>query len=269
VFPFTYKGKTYNGCTTADGYDPWCSYDNPYQNGRWRYCTKDEISRYGKNNNPTSTRTACVFPFTWKGITYNGCTTAGGYDPWCSYSSQYNGGSNWRYCTNAEINRAVQPKPVVQAGNSCAGEQGFCVTSTGVSPDQGMMKIANSNGNSIAYQQECLQKCKAYASAWTMAGAIGCELNWSRWGSGCYVHTRSVVRGNNAEGHMCWVLSKCQGAVVNIPTTPVVPGCVFPFTYKGVTYTECTTVDGGGKPWCAKDSVYRSGRWKYCANYYG
>merc|ERR1712136_113936 len=67
------------------------------------------------------------------------------------------------------------------------------------------MKIANNYGNSIGHQQECLEKCKAYA------GAIGCELNWSLWGSGCYVHTRSVVRGNNAEGHLCWVLSKCQG----------------------------------------------------------
>ena len=27
--------------------------------------------------------------------------------------------------------------------------------------------------------------------------------------------------------------------------------CVFPFKYNGATYTKCTTVDGGGKYWCA------------------
>ena len=33
-FPFTYKGKTYNGCTKAGGYRRWC-----YQiDGRWDYC---------------------------------------------------------------------------------------------------------------------------------------------------------------------------------------------------------------------------------------
>ena len=27
--------------------------------------------------------------------------------------------------------------------------------------------------------------------------------------------------------------------------------CVFPFSYKGVTYLECTFVDGFGSSWCA------------------
>ena len=39
---------------------------------------------------------ACVFPFMYKNIKYNGCTTAGSpNEPWCYGSG---GGSNWYYC---------------------------------------------------------------------------------------------------------------------------------------------------------------------------
>ena len=29
--------------------------------------------------------------------------------------------------------------------------------------------------------------------------------------------------------------------------------CVFPFTYNGVTYSECTTADNDGHFWCATE----------------
>jgi hypothetical protein len=41
--------------------------------------------------------------------------------------------------------------------------------------------------------------------------------------------------------------------------------CVFPFEYKGVNYTSCTTVDGvGGQPWCATASVFSDSQWGVC-----
>merc|ERR1719348_2198362 len=50
---------------------------------------------------------------------------------------------------------------------------------------------------------------------------------------------------------------------------PVVGGtCVFPFTFRGVSYTGCTTADGG-QPWCSTrvDSSGRhiQGNWGNCA----
>ena len=33
----------------------------------------------------------CVFPFTWQGVTYTSCTTAGGFDPWCSTATDHSG----------------------------------------------------------------------------------------------------------------------------------------------------------------------------------
>ena len=50
-----------------------------------------------RNLFPTWTNEACAFPFTYAGVTYQGCTMANGRDtPWCSYDSIYNG--DWDYC---------------------------------------------------------------------------------------------------------------------------------------------------------------------------
>merc|ERR1711893_373785 len=40
VFPFVYKGVTYNGCTSADWSQPWCATatDNGNYNGQWGNC---------------------------------------------------------------------------------------------------------------------------------------------------------------------------------------------------------------------------------------
>ena len=52
VFPFTYEGRTFTGCTTWDPTAPnghhwegdnaaWCSYDRYYIEGRWGNCNND------------------------------------------------------------------------------------------------------------------------------------------------------------------------------------------------------------------------------------
>jgi len=38
-FPFVYRGRQYDTCTTADGYDPWCYIDSNFEN--WGYCNSD------------------------------------------------------------------------------------------------------------------------------------------------------------------------------------------------------------------------------------
>ena len=44
-----------------------------------------------------------------------------------------------------------------------------------------------------------------------------------------------------------------------------VGACVFPFTYKGVTYTSCTVIDNKDVPWCSLTSSYETGnRWARC-----
>ena len=41
VFPFKYKGKTYDSCTFVDGSKPWCALTSDYDtDGKYGYCAK-------------------------------------------------------------------------------------------------------------------------------------------------------------------------------------------------------------------------------------
>merc|ERR1712151_819825 len=40
--------------------------------------------------------------------------------------------------------------------------------------------------------------------------------------------------------------------------------CVFPFIYNGKQYDSCTTVNNGGKLWCATERFYKS-KWGSCS----
>merc|ERR1711936_1343353 len=60
-------------------------------------------------------------------------------------------------------------------------------------------------------------------------------------------------------------------ACVTLPTPNGVSGkaCIFPFTYQGRSYSECTTAGGFPQAWCATAiNIYGShqatGQWGYC-----
>ena len=75
----------------------------------------------------------------------------------------------------------------------------------------------NVDGNTEQAQATCLDLCKKHS------GATGCEVIWHQGNRGCYVHTKTVARGNGVGNHMCWIFSKCE-AVTARPTLP--PGKV-------------------------------------------
>uniref|UniRef100_A0A0K2UFQ3 Matrix metallopeptidase 9 (Gelatinase B, 92kDa gelatinase, 92kDa type IV collagenase) [Ceratotherium simum simum] n=1 Tax=Lepeophtheirus salmonis TaxID=72036 RepID=A0A0K2UFQ3_LEPSM len=56
----------------------------------------------------------------------------------------------------------------------------------------------------------------------------------------------SVGAGLNYVGYGNCIESTCKGCVATNGKK-----CVFPFKYKGDTYSKCTTADNGGVPWCA------------------
>ena len=60
------------------------------------------------------------------------------------------------------------------------------------------------DGNTEEAQATCLELCKKRADA------TGCEVIWHQGNRGCYVHTKTVARGNGVGKHMCWVFSKCK-----------------------------------------------------------
>uniref|UniRef100_A0A7M5WJ62 DUF5648 domain-containing protein n=2 Tax=Clytia hemisphaerica TaxID=252671 RepID=A0A7M5WJ62_9CNID len=89
---------------------------------------------------------------------------------------------------------------------NCVKEPGFCVQPNGCDQNSGVIKMNSFEGNTQQRQQECLKKCLAHP------GATGCEVIWHQSNRGCYIHTQSVARGNNAARHSCWVFSKCKQA---------------------------------------------------------
>ena len=46
--------------------------------------------------------------------------------------------------------------------------------------------------------------------------------------------------------------------------------CVFPFSYEGVTYEDCTSVGNNGTDWCStevdENGEYVSGKWGNCGS---
>ena len=90
VFPFVYKGTTYNTCTARDAEETWCpiilvgGWDSVY---KWETCDlsrclfyKDQLKSCATENHR-----ACVFPFIYNNVKYWSCTLAGGRtDPWCA-----------------------------------------------------------------------------------------------------------------------------------------------------------------------------------------
>lgn len=107
VFPFTYDGVSYSGCTTAgEGVTaPWCStLTNAGQHvqGNWGDCDVSNCPS-GECITVSGNRPGqpCIFPFRYDGISYSGCTTAGNVAPWCSTMTDFTGqhvSGNWGDC---------------------------------------------------------------------------------------------------------------------------------------------------------------------------
>ena len=117
MFPFTFMGKTFNGCTNYDGPGrpglsfKWCSHDSKHVTGRWGKCKPDcnKIDRVGvpptmcladtKDNGDYDQK--CKFPFKYKGVQYDKCTSvdANGWF-WCAFDSDYKE-DRWGYCNEA------------------------------------------------------------------------------------------------------------------------------------------------------------------------
>eukprot|EP01046_Picozoa_sp_COSAG06_P048156 COSAG06_NODE_7142_length_2614_cov_2.351889_2_plen_629_part_01 len=53
------------------------------------------------------------------------------------------------------------------------------------------------------------------------------------------------------------------GATTTGGSVPEGSNCLFPFTYGGVQYNECTSVDNGNTPWCSLEDTYAS-LWGNC-----
>ena len=108
VFPFVFRGVEYTSCTTD--HDPngdlWCSTrtdsnTNKHISGFWGVCEQDTCEPVCTMQ--TEEGTNCVFPFVYKNIAHQQCTTVDDPlgKPWCSTQvsdTQQHVTGNWGHC---------------------------------------------------------------------------------------------------------------------------------------------------------------------------
>ena len=107
VFPFIYQEITFESCTNRSDPDNkfWCSTkvdkDGKHVGNRseWGFCDRDCEEGKGKGCIPDN----CVFPFIFRGGTFNECTREGDTSGklWCSTKTDESGQhvkKNWAYC---------------------------------------------------------------------------------------------------------------------------------------------------------------------------
>ncbi|XP_069461690.1 seminal plasma protein pB1-like [Ambystoma mexicanum] len=100
VFPFIYRGVTYHDCT-MDGWNEkkyWCATTSSYdRDHRWIVC-----------NYVPPPKTSCVFPFIYRGVSYDTCTMDGWSEKkyWCATTSNYDKDPNhrWIVCNDNDLN---------------------------------------------------------------------------------------------------------------------------------------------------------------------
>lgn len=271
IFPFTYKynfdpddpsifdTEVATDCTLINSFKQWCvvetsgliggqddvlsEQDDPldYIN-KWGYCygsipppdDLEFITPAAPNCGSymlTVDGDTCQFPFTYNGIPYNGCTTinhAGtGGEYWCATNSNFNTpvGSNLGsgFWGKCDISDCPMYRPP---------ETGCRIPTT--KPDGSFCATQNSQ-NGFLY-------------------------------SGILRHT-CIIEDSVDGSYWCSTADEYKDvlhyATCALDTEDPLETCVFPFTYRGVTYKGCTTVNHY-RPWCAYDSAYQTGRWGNC-----
>jgi len=218
VFPFIYKGKTYEKCTFDDTNDnkAWCAtrvneqtgevYTNSYGN-----CEPSTCDIVGKQSSCTTVagprpNRPCIFPFKYQGKTYTGCTSAIIDQLWCSTKTTSNGDhiqGEYGLCSNnCKADNFKECKP----GDSWKKDCNTCICK---------------QGKAVCTEKVCPKACR-------------------------------VIQGPAAGKQ-----------------------CVFPFSFNGVTYNGCPTWSFGGsnqgKRWCSTKTVNGvhdngNGHYGFCSN---
>ncbi|XP_042331317.1 epididymal sperm-binding protein 1-like [Sceloporus undulatus] len=275
VFPFIYLRHTYYTCINKLSQGRfWCSTTGNYdKNRKWSYCAD---TRLGENY-PTR---ACVFPFTYENKLYSSCTTAGRSDGrlWCSVFKNYDMNPSGAFCEPSE--QAPCNFPFIyknKSYSSCTKEGSFdgqlwCATTPNYDKHSRWKACAteeyggNSNGAPCFFP--FIFKNQSYENC-TNEG----EKSGRYWCATTRHYDVDLKFSYCADTKLGILEPLEEGRLLTQPPLAV-PGnntdskeqCVFPFIYKGKSYSTCTK-DGlfSWKLWCSLTANYDTNRmWKYC-----
>jgi len=234
---------------------------------------------------------ACKFPFIYQGQTFDECTkydTNNG-EPWCATAVDANGGTTtWSNCILDSCPADNSTEPECVATNSLPCKFPFfykgntyeaCTVFDDNKNTPWCATSVDSNGVMKTWEHCNMENCKTECTTtagdkcdfpFTLNGVehTKCTLAestdgkpWCSIGNLVELDSRSMIKGI-CDLNACEV-EDCTECV----TDKGIP-CVFPFTYKEVTYNNCTLVDDvGGRPWCStqvnSEGEY-TGQWGNC-----
>ncbi|XP_078234151.1 epididymal sperm-binding protein 1 [Pogona vitticeps] len=238
VFPFIFKDKPYNMCTTEGRSDGkhWCATTSNYETDKkWKYCNIT-----GPDKSVESP--PCVFPFLYEGKFYLNCTADGRTDGkfWCATSSNYDADKKWKFCqedsgtaSSKEPPRCVFPFTYNgKYYNSCTEDgredkQLWCATTSNYDRDKQMTFCTVTKTGCVF---PFIYKGKAYQS---------CTSVENNEGRAWCATTPDYQTDYQTTKVQKWRL--CNES-----------DCVFPFVFHGKSYHSCTR-DGHSdkKRWCS------------------
>uniref|UniRef100_A0A3P9PH21 Matrix metalloproteinase-9 n=1 Tax=Poecilia reticulata TaxID=8081 RepID=A0A3P9PH21_POERE len=101
VYPFIFLGRVYKSCTTDGRTDGkrWCATTSNFDiHRRFGFCPKRDtaVTMTSPDGDP------CHFPFVFRGMAYDKCTTDGRTDGryWCATTLNYDRDQRWGFCTD-------------------------------------------------------------------------------------------------------------------------------------------------------------------------
>ncbi|XP_073448050.1 uncharacterized protein [Aquarana catesbeiana] len=273
VFPFKYKSKWYLDCTSDDGSAGrlWCATTANYdEDKKWGYCTLNLSYAIGGNANGEP----CVFPFKYSSTWYPDCTgyKSSGGRLWCSTTSDYDKDKKWGYCTRNFIS-AVEGKA---SGEPCAFpfkyKSKWYMDCTGDGTSDGRLWCATTaDYDTDGIWGYC--SCKLVFTIGGNANGLPCVFPFtykSQSYSDCTGDGSSDGRlwcatTSNYDTDQTWGYCSCK-LIYAVGGTAHGEPCVFPFTYKSKTYSDCTGDDSTeGHLWCATTADYDTDKkWGYC-----
>ncbi|XP_066499355.1 uncharacterized protein [Hoplias malabaricus] len=102
-FPFLFEGRSYSTCITEGRTDglPWCATTDDYdKDKKYGFCPSELLFTFGGNSDGAE----CVFPFTFLGVKYDGCTTEGRSDGyrWCATTANFDVDKKYGFCPSRD-----------------------------------------------------------------------------------------------------------------------------------------------------------------------
>merc|ERR1719282_261967 len=255
----------YHECTDVDDVKPWCFTD--LRKGEWGYCQKSCLGCQTEDGDE------CVFPFTYQDTKYNECTSVDDVKPWC-FTDLRSG--EWGYCMGSCSTTSSTPaRKTKPTHSSCQTENGdacvFPFTYQGTLYHECTSVVAGkpwcfTDGGGWGY---CQESCSTTNQP---SGSLqGPQVGPTKANSPRNVATNQP--SGNPQGPLVGPSFSLQPSSGNPRVGPARANsqsnvakcqtedgdaCVFPFTYQGIIYNECTYVDAD-KPWCITDIG-----WGYC-----